>query len=128
MIPAEVYLCSARVVGFDPVWNDGLMLEHLDWLEKCREAATIRLAEYQQRLAQRYNRDIKAREFSAEDLVLRKVVGNMRDVGAGKLAQTWEGPYRVTAIAGAEAYYLEDLDDRPLPRPWNVHNLKKFYH
>ena len=54
-------------------------------------------------------------------------MGNMRDVDAGKLAQTWEGPYRVTAIAGAGAYYLEDLDERPLPRPWNVHNLKKFY-
>ena len=117
MIPAEVYLCSARVVGFDPVWNDGLMLEHLDWLEKCREAATIRLAEYQQRLAQRYNRDIKAREFSAEDLVLRKVVGNMRDASVGKLAQTWEGPYKVTAIVGVGVYYLEDLDERPLPWP-----------
>lgn len=49
--------------------------------------------------------------------MLRKVVGNMRDVAAGKLAQTWEGPYRVTVIAGAVAYYLEDLDERPLPRP-----------
>ena len=103
------------------------MMEHLDWLEECREAATIRLAEYQQRLPQRYNRDVKGREFSAGDLVLRKVVGNIRGVGAGKLAQTWEGPYRVTAIASAGAYYLEDLDERPLPRPWNVHNLKKFY-
>ena len=46
----------------------------------------------------------------------------------GKLAPTWEGPYRVTAITSIGAYYLEDLDERPLPRPWNVHNLKKFYH
>ena len=104
------------------------MLEHLDWLEECREAAIIRLAEYQQRLAQQYNQDVKAREFSARDLVLRKVVGNMRDANAGKLAQTWKGPYRVTAIAGVGAYYLEDLNERQLPQPWNVHNLKKFYH
>ena len=60
--------------------------------------------------------------------MLRKAVGNMRDANAGKLAQAWEGPYRVTAIAGAGAYYLEDLNERPLPWPWNVHNLKKFYH
>ena len=52
----------------------------------------------------------------------------MRDTNAGKLAQAWEGPYRVTAITSAEAFYLEDLNERPLPRPWNVHNLKKFYH
>ena len=42
-------------------------------------------------------------------------VENMRDVNVGKLAPTWEGPYRVTAIASARAYYLEDLDERPLP-------------
>ena len=67
---------------------------------------------------------MKIREFSAGDLVLRKAVGNMRDTNAWKLAPTWEGPYRVTAIAGTGAYYLEDLDERPLPRQWNVHNLK----
>ena len=60
--------------------------------------------------------------------MLWKVVGNMRDKNAGKLAPTWEGPYRVTAIAGVGAYYLEDLNEWPFPRPWNVHNLKKFYH
>ena len=127
VIPTEVSLCSARVAGFDPVQNADLMMERLDWLEECREAATVWLAEYQQKLAQRYNQNVKGREFSAGELVLRKVVGNMRDMAAGKLAQSWEGPYRVTVIAGAGAYYLEDLDERPLPRPWNVNNLKKFY-
>ena len=71
---------------------------------------------------------MKTREFSAGDLVLRKAVGNMQDTNARKLAQAWEGSYKVIAITGAGAYYLEDLDKRPLPRPWNVHNLKKFYH
>ena len=53
------------------------MVEHLDLLEEYREAAVIRLAEYQQKLAQRYNRDVKVREFGVGDLVLRKAVGNM---------------------------------------------------
>ena len=89
---------------------------------------TIRLVKYQQKLTRRYNRNVRRREFSVGDLVLRKVVRNTRDVNAGKLALTWEGPYRVTTIASAGAYYLEDLDERPLSRPWNAHNLKKFYH
>ena len=55
------------------------------------------------------------REFNAEDLVLRKAVGRMQDTNVGKLAQTWEGLYRVTAIAGVGAYYLEDMDEIPLP-------------
>ena len=128
VIPAEMNLCSARVAGFDPAQNNELMVKRLDWLEEYREAAIIRLAEYQQKLAPCYNRDVKTREFSVGDLVLRKAVGNMRDTNAGKLAQAWEGSYKVTAIVGARVYYLEDLDERPLPRPWNVHNLKKFYH
>jgi len=47
-----------------------------------------------------YNWDVKTREFGTGDLVLRKVEGNMRDTNAGKLALTWEGPYKVTAITG----------------------------
>ena len=128
VIPVEMNLCSAQVARFDPAQNNELMVECLDWLDECREAAIIQLAEYQQKLAKWYNRDVKAKEFSAEGLVLRKAVGNMRDANVGKLAQAWEGPYRDTAIAGAGAYYLEDLNERPLPWPWNVHNLKKFYH
>ena len=54
----------------------------------------------------------------------RKYAGyECREAGPGQ-----GGPYRVTTIAGARAYYLEDLNERPLPRLWNVHNLKKFYH
>ena len=49
------------------------------------------------------------------DLILRKAVGSMKDQNAGKLAPNWEGPYRVTATAGARAYYMEYLKERPLP-------------
>ena len=77
MIPAEVNLCSAQVVGFDPAQNNGLMAKRLNWLEECRELVTIWLVKYQQKLARRYNRGVKTREFGTEDLVLRKVVGNM---------------------------------------------------
>ena len=70
VIIAKVNLCSARIDGFNPVQNEMMMVECLDLLEEYREAAVIRLAEYQQKLAQRYNRDVNAREFDAGDLVL----------------------------------------------------------
>ena len=81
-------MCSARIDGFNPVHNELMMIEQLDSLEEYHEVAIIRLVEYQQKLARRYNRDVKVREFGAGDLVLRKAVGNMRDTNAGKLAQT----------------------------------------
>ena len=55
MISVKVNLCSARVAEFDLAQNNKLMVERLDWLEECQESAIIRLAEYQQKLAQRYN-------------------------------------------------------------------------
>ncbi|XP_075655091.1 uncharacterized protein LOC142625293 [Castanea sativa] len=128
VIPAEVNLYSAQVARFALAENEKLMFGQLNLLEEHREAATIWLAEYQQKLARRYNRSVRRREFATEDLVLRKVVGNTRDINAGKLAPSWEGSYRVTTIAGAGVYYLEDLEEKLLPRPWNVHNLKKFYY
>ena len=128
VIPAEVNLCSTWVSEFNTKQNEGQLTERLDLLKEYWEAATIRLAEYQQKLARHYNQGVRVREFSAGDLVLRRAVGSMRDTNARKLAQTWEGPYRVTAIAGVGAYYLEDMNEVPLPRPWNAYNLKKFYH
>ena len=51
VIPAEVNMCSTRIGGFNPIQNELMMVEHLDLLEKYREAAVIQLAEYQQKLA-----------------------------------------------------------------------------
>ena len=99
------------------------MIKQLDSLEENRESATIKLVEYQQKLARWYNHDVKSREFSANDLVLRKVVRSAWDTNAGKLAPNQEGPYRVTTIAGVGAYYLEDMEEKPLPQLWNVQNL-----
>ena len=40
-----------------------------------------------------------------------------------------------TAVAAAlicgcaiGAYFLEDLDEHVVPRPWNVNNLKRYYY
>lgn len=90
--------------------------------------ALIRLANYQQKLAQRYDKNVKPREFVVGNLVLRKVVGSMKDQSLQKLAPNWKDPYRVTAVAEAEAYYLKDMGEQPLPQPWNVSNLRRYYY
>ncbi|XP_075670145.1 uncharacterized protein LOC142639900 [Castanea sativa] len=115
VIPVEVSLCSARVFGFTLAKKEQLMVKQLDSLEECREFVIIQLADYQQKVAWRYNKDVKKMEFSAGDLVLWKVVRNVWDVDSGKLASNWEGLYKVTAIAEAGAYYLEEMEERPLP-------------
>ena len=88
---------------------------------------SVRLADYQQKLAQGYNKKVRTWEFMAGELVLWKAVGSIKDHNASKLASNWEGPYYVTATARAGSLYLEDMEERPLPQPWNVCNLKKYY-
>ena len=46
----------------------------------------VQLADYQQRLAQGYNRRVRPWEFVPRDLVLQKAIGSMKDQSAGKLA------------------------------------------
>lgn len=63
IIPAKVNLCDAQISGFSSIENSELMMKQLNLLEERRESVTIRLAEYQQKLARIYNRDVRKREF-----------------------------------------------------------------
>ena len=62
------------------------------------------------------------------DLVLRKVLGTAKNPVWEKLGPNWEEPYRITSVAGIEAYFLEDLDEHVISCPWNVNNLKMYYY
>ena len=62
------------------------------------------------------------------DLVLRKVLGTVKNPAWGKLGSNWEGPYHITSVAGICAYYLEDLEEKVVPRLWNENNLKRYYY
>ena len=59
---------------------------------------------------------------------LRKVVGAAKNPSWGKLGPNWEGLYRITLVVGIGAYYLEDLDEKAVPHPWNVNNPKIYYY
>lgn len=127
VIPVKISLSSLKVANFAQGHNDEDMVSSLNALEERRDTVFIQLSSYQQRLAQSYNRKVKPQEYEPRDLVLRKVVGSMKDQNARKLMPNWEGPYRVTTTVGAGAYYLEDSEERPLPRPLNVYNLRTYY-
>ena len=65
--------------------NEGNELaKHLDWADEAKEAASIRMAAYQQKVATYYNRRVRPRIFKEGSLVLRKIFENTADKGAGK--------------------------------------------
>ena len=71
---------------------------------------------------------MRLRPLAPRDLVLRNVVGTAKNPAWGKLGSNWERPYRITSIAGIEAYFLEDSDEDIIPHPWNVNNLRRYYY
>ena len=99
----------------------------LDLMDELRTTAKQRLARYQNRMAQYYNSRVHHRDFQVGDLVLRKVMGAVRDPTQGKLGPNWEGPYRVTSWQRKGTYHLETLEGQKLPHPWNIEHLRKYY-
>ena len=123
VIPLETGFLMLRTSSFIPINNDGLLGKSLDLIEERRENTMVQLAYYQHKLKQEYDANVKLRPLAPRDLVLRKVLGTAKNLAWKKIGPNWEGPYRITLVAGIGAYYFEDLDENVVPRPWNVNNL-----
>ena len=123
VIPLETEFPTLRTSLFT---LDNLLEKSLNLVEEWRENIMVQLAYYQQKLKQGYDSDVKLRPLNPGDLVLRKVVGISKNPIWGKLWPNWEGLYRITSIASVGAYFLEDLDEKVVLRPWNVNNLRKY--
>ena len=127
VIPFEVGLPTLRSEEYDQDNNELMLARDLDLAQKRRDLAMIRLASYQGDLKKRYGKGVCERTLAPGDLVLRKVLGSRKDPTQGKLGANWEGPYQIVSEAGLGAFNLKGMDDKPLKRPWNISNLKKFY-
>ena len=128
VIPIKTSFPTLRIQSFNSSNNDELLERSLDLIEERRESAMVQLAYYQHKLKQGYDAKVKLRPLEPGDLVLRKVLGTEKNPAWGKLEPNWEGPYRITSVAVIGAYFLEDLDEHVIHRPWNVNNLRRYYY
>jgi hypothetical protein len=85
------------------------------------------MATHQERTARYFNQKVQHRSFKVGDWVLQKLTIATKDSAEGKLAPSWEGPYRVTECRRAGAYYLENAKGKSFPRPWNARHSKKYF-
>ena len=128
IISLETSFPMLKTSSFIPSNNNELLEKSIDFIEERRESAMVQLAYYQHKLKQGYDVNVKLRSLVPGDLVLRKVMGTVKNPAWGKLGPNWEGPYRITSVASIGAYFLEDLDEHIIPRPWNINNLKRYYY
>ena len=78
-IPLETGFPTLRTSSFNPSNNDEQLTKSLDLTEEKRENTMVQLAYYQQKLKQGYDANIKLRPLTPGDLVLRKVVGSVKN-------------------------------------------------
>jgi hypothetical protein len=96
----------------------------VDFIDERRWRAAIRNARYNQALKRYHQRFVHSRELKVEDLVLRRVL-NREELH--KLSLSWEGPFKVTEICRPGCVRLATTGGVPLPNPWNIEYLRKFY-
>ena len=80
VIPLETGLPTMRTDQFDSSKSEQLLSNSLDLTEERREVAIVKLAQYQQKLRQGYEKGVRIIAFVPGDLVLRKVVGSMKNL------------------------------------------------
>ena len=105
IIPIEIGIPTLRT-EVPGTTNVEAISKDLDMEEELWETTTIRIASYQQRMTNLYNKHIKSRAFRVGDLFLRKVFENTVDPVAGKFQPNWEGPYIVVRVGAAQSYAL----------------------
>ncbi|CAL1401408.1 unnamed protein product [Linum trigynum] len=125
VIPIEITSPTYRVTAYDEADNDEACLLDLELAQERRELATIKLAATKEQVAKYYNKKLVPHKLMLRDQVLRR---NFRpDPKHGKLASTWEGPYLIREVVGANTFKLSEFGGIKIPRTWNAQNLRKYY-
>lgn len=84
----EIGARSFRRDNYDPLKNEVSHHLYLDLVEEVRATSQLKLVAYQQRTHKYFDGKVRVRPLKVGDLVLRKMMPNMRVPGHGALRQT----------------------------------------
>ena len=101
-------------------------LVELEWLDETRRDAAIANKSHKNCVKVQYDKSVRPRIFSKEDLVL--VYDQANDtLGAGKFVTMWHGPYIVKRVLNKGSDELQYYEGNCLKEPRNGLYLKKYY-
>ncbi|KAI5427336.1 hypothetical protein KIW84_032670 [Lathyrus oleraceus] len=125
--PAEESEIALLAVKNSQMSNGKEIREEADLLEEKRMVAAFTSTIARKSATPGYGFRVRPREFNIEDLGLRRVEIEKKNVKDGKLAANWKSPYRVWAGTGKGAYFLKSLEREHISRTWNIAKLKRYY-
>jgi hypothetical protein len=124
VLPPEVTMGSLHVKTYDKAAQDQLRREDIDLVNERRWQSAIKNVRYRQALKRYHQRFVRSRELQVDDLVLQRILNRE---GMNKLSSSWEGRFLVTRVCRPGCVLLATEDGEPVPRPWNIEHLRKFY-
>jgi hypothetical protein len=108
-------------------YND-LMMDELEDFHMIRLRSLENIEKNKMRVAKYYNKKVKVKQFTEEDLVLKALlpIGTKYST-FGKWSPNWEGPFRVVRCTPGNAYILKTLLGEEFTTAINGRYLKKYY-
>ena len=127
IIPTEIGMPTRRT-EIPKMANIEALPKDLDMTNELLEETVVRMASYQQRTTNLYNRWVRHCTFQAGDLVLRRIFENTIDPAASKFQPNREGPYTIVRVGPARLYTLDKLNGvPPVSKMLNVMHIKRYY-
>ncbi|XP_050875885.1 uncharacterized protein LOC127079541 [Lathyrus oleraceus] len=130
VLPVEIYLQSVRIqrqgeIQSDLYWE--MMMNELVDLDEERLHALEVLRRQKERVARAYNKRVKGKTFTMNDLVWKVILlMDRKNKTLGKWYPHWEGPFRILKAFSNNAYEIEELtEDRRILKV-NGKYLKKY--
>ena len=127
IIPTEIGIPSHRTAYFDEAEIASLIASNLDFVEEKMAKAELKVAIYQHRVSDLYDKRVRPRSFKKGNLVIRMVTQNTRVPSEGSFGANWEGSYRIDKPVGSGAYRLLHMDGTIVKHSWNATMLRKYY-
>jgi hypothetical protein len=130
MLPVEINFQSCRVARQGTLSAKDYttrMMDQVDNVSKSQLWALEEIEKEKVRVCRVYNKKVRPRSFQVREMLWKTILPvGTRDKRFGKWSHSWEGPYRVVRIMPGNAYFVESLDRRELPKALNGRYLKKY--
>ncbi|KAF9604868.1 hypothetical protein IFM89_011150 [Coptis chinensis] len=111
---------------FSDIESMELLLPDWPMVDELRDEALQNLMTYQDSMKRNYDKKLLARAFKPGNWVLRTRQRSNEEPISGKLGENWEGPFIIERLASKCSYFLKNLTDDVLTKPWNASHLHLF--
>jgi hypothetical protein len=96
------------------------MMDNIDEVTDKRVIALGAIEKDKIMVARAYNKKVKAKSFQVGDLVWKTILPlRNKDRKFGKWSPSWEGPYKIKQVMSGNAYLLQTLQGKDLPKALN---------